>query len=357
MDDIIGKKTGRHGGGAKPLETACGSRIAPGSTGGRQAAMAAAAFMASTMAITGASATALAATAGETASTGSGAVASVRSFPSARQVHRSLAEAVSATEPSRSMDRGEADGTWSLDEDLDVPVTRSTDEKQGASALQAAVDMGGKKYADSEGQVADDSVRAALKQAVDAAAPKLASTSTSADDLNAAAAAISDAAGKVDESMRAKQEADQRAAAAASSRRQSQAGVGSDAGYGFTYTVPTGKSSSDVVDFAMQFVGKVPYVWGGTTTSGWDCSGFVMYVYSHFGVSLPHYSGSQAHMGRAISSLAEAKPGDVIANDAHAAIYIGNGMVVNALNPEAGTATTPVNWAFTGGYSIRRIIG
>ena len=353
MDDIIGKYTGRHGGGAKPLETACGSRIAPGSTGGRQAAMAAAAFMASTMAITGASATALAAGNGGKDHTGSGPVTSVRSFPSARRVHRSLAEAVSATKPSRFMDRSET-GTWSLGEELEIPVTRSTDEKQGAEALQAAVDMGNKKYADSEGLVADDSVRAALKQAVDAAAPKLASMSTSADDLNNAAAAIRDAAGKVDESMRAKQAADQRAAAAASSARRSQAGGAVD--YGFTYTVPAGKSSSDVVNFAMQFVGKVPYVWAGSTTSGWDCSGFVMYVYSHFGVSLPHYSGSQAHMGRAIGSLADAKPGDIIANDMHAAIYIGNGMVVNALNPGAGTTTTPINWAFTGGYSIRRII-
>lgn len=353
MDDIIGKYTGRHGGGARPLETACGSRIAPGSTGGRQAAMAAAAFMASTMAITGASATALAAGASGKDHTGSGPVTSVRSFPSTRRVHRSLAEAVSATKPSRSMDRGET-GTWSLGEELNIPVTRSTDEKHGAEALQAAVDMGNKKYSDSEGLVADDSTRAALKQAVDAAAPKLASMSTSADDLNAAAAAIRDAAGKVDESMRAKQAADQRAAAAASSRWQSQAGAGVD--YGFTYTVPEGKSSSDVVNFAMQFVGKVPYVWAGSTTSGWDCSGFVMYVYSHFGVSLPHYSGSQAHMGRAIGSLADAKPGDIIANDMHAAIYIGNGMVVNALNPGAGTTTTPINWAFTGGYSIRRII-
>lgn len=115
---------------------------------------------------------------------------------------------------------------------------------------------------------------------------------------------------------------------------------------------------SSVAGFAMSFAGLVPYVWGGTTPAGWDCSGFTQYVFAQFGVSLPHYSGSQANCGMYVDSLANAQPGDLIANANHAAIYIGGGMVVNALNPSLGTQITTVSGAFAGsGYSIRRIIG
>ena len=115
---------------------------------------------------------------------------------------------------------------------------------------------------------------------------------------------------------------------------------------------------SSVAGFAASFVGLVPYVWGGTTTAGWDCSGFTQYVYAQFGVSLPHYSGSQANCGMYVASRANAQPGDLLANGTHAAIYIGGGMVVNALNPYQGTGICSVSSAFGGsGYSIRRIVG
>lgn len=115
---------------------------------------------------------------------------------------------------------------------------------------------------------------------------------------------------------------------------------------------------SSVAGYAASFVGLVPYVWGGTTTAGWDCSGFTQYVYAQFGVSLPHYSGSQANCGMYVDSLANAQPGDLLANGTHAAIYIGGGMVVNALNPYQGTGICSVSSAFGGaGYSIRRIVG
>ena len=121
--------------------------------------------------------------------------------------------------------------------------------------------------------------------------------------------------------------------------------------------VVTGDPSS-VAGYAASFVGIVPYVWGGTTPAGWDCSGFTQYVYAQFGVSLPHYSGSQANCGMYVDSLANAQPGDLLANGTHAAIYIGGGMVVNALNPYQGTGICSVSSAFGGsGYSIRRIVG
>lgn len=115
---------------------------------------------------------------------------------------------------------------------------------------------------------------------------------------------------------------------------------------------------SSVAGFAASFAGLVPYVWGGNTPAGWDCSGFTQYVFAQFGVSLPHYSGAQANCGMYVDSLANAQPGDLIANGTHAAIYIGGGMVVNALNPYQGTGICTVAGAFGGaGYSIRRIVG
>lgn len=121
----------------------------------------------------------------------------------------------------------------------------------------------------------------------------------------------------------------------------------------FTVTPPDGASVSSLLTFANQFVGKVPYVSGGNTPSGWDCSGFVQYVYGQMGVSLPHYSGAQATVGRAVGSLADAQPGDIIANAQHAAIYVGNGMVINSqLN---GTRYDPIAGVFPSSYSIRRI--
>ena len=154
---------------------------------------------------------------------------------------------------------------------------------------------------------------------------------------------------------RAQQEAAAQQAAAAS-RSATRSSLESSSSASLTVNPPDSKTSAALVSYAEQFVGQVPYVWGGSTTSGWDCSGFVMYVFAQFGISLPHSSGAQAGYGTAVPSLASAQPGDIIANSAHAGIYVGNGMVVNALNPSQGTQITPVAWAFTGSYSIRRLL-
>lgn len=97
---------------------------------------------------------------------------------------------------------------------------------------------------------------------------------------------------------------------------------------------------SSLVQYALQFVGG-RYVWGGTSlTNGVDCSGFTMQVYAHFGISLPHYSASQAGHGTSVSA-SEAKPGDLFfygsgRSISHVAIYIGNGQIVHASSPSTG---------------------
>lgn len=105
-----------------------------------------------------------------------------------------------------------------------------------------------------------------------------------------------------------------------------------------------GQGVSDVrvslVSYATQFVGN-PYVWGGTSlTRGADCSGFVLSVFSNYGISLPHSSVAQANCGRKISA-SEAQPGDLFfygngSRINHVAIYIGNGQVVHASSPKSG---------------------
>lgn len=119
-------------------------------------------------------------------------------------------------------------------------------------------------------------------------------------------------------------------------------------------TAPASATGQALADYALQFQGY-PYVAGGNTPSGWDCSGFVQWVFAQFGVSLPHYSGAQMSVGTAVGSIAEAAPGDIIVNIQHAAIYIGNGMVINALNPAQGTQVTSLA-VFSGGYAIRRVL-
>lgn len=120
-------------------------------------------------------------------------------------------------------------------------------------------------------------------------------------------------------------------------------------------TPPASKTGQAVAEYAMQFSGY-PYVYGGNQPSGWDCSGFVQYVFAQFGVSLPHQSGSQMSVGSPVASLAEAQPGDILANGSHAAIYIGNGMVMNAMSPSQGTGVAPVGMVMYGSYAIRRVV-
>lgn len=99
---------------------------------------------------------------------------------------------------------------------------------------------------------------------------------------------------------------------------------------------PVSGSGSDVVNYALQFVGA-PYAAGGSTPSGWDCSGFVRYVYSHFGISTPRTSGA-IRSAYTVVSASEALPGDIVWWPGHVGIYAGNGMHVAATNPSKGTA-------------------
>lgn len=125
-----------------------------------------------------------------------------------------------------------------------------------------------------------------------------------------------------------------------------------------TPTEPTPSNNSglgsQIAAYACQFIGN-PYVWGGTSlTNGCDCSGFVMSVYKHFGYSLPRTSYGQETCGRAVS-YANAQPGDIVCYTGHVGIYIGDGMMVNALNSRSGIVISSVN-IIRSGFTIRRVV-
>ena len=105
-------------------------------------------------------------------------------------------------------------------------------------------------------------------------------------------------------------------------------GVGASTPEGSTVAPPN--VHGGVVGIAMHYLG-VPYVWGGASPRGFDCSGLVMYVFAQIGVSLPHSSYAQYNMGTPVS-ISQLQPGDLVffAGASHVGIYIGGGQFIHA---------------------------
>ncbi|GAB4087321.1 hypothetical protein GCM10028784_39510 [Myceligenerans cantabricum] len=95
--------------------------------------------------------------------------------------------------------------------------------------------------------------------------------------------------------------------------------------------VPASAAGSAVVSVAMRYLG-VPYLWGGSTPEGFDCSGFTSYVYAQVGISLPRTSSEQRYAGTEVP-WSQAQPGDLLWSPGHIAIYAGDGMQIEAPVP------------------------
>lgn len=112
------------------------------------------------------------------------------------------------------------------------------------------------------------------------------------------------------------------------------------------YTGSASVSSSAIVNKAYQYLG-VKYVWGGTSPSGFDCSGFIQYVYRSQGVSLPRTSRAQAASGKYVS-IANAQPGDILyfgqSSVTHVGIYIGNGKMIHSPRPGKSVEIVSISW-------------
>jgi cell wall-associated NlpC family hydrolase len=133
--------------------------------------------------------------------------------------------------------------------------------------------------------------------------------------------------------LRAEQAAQRQIAAARALQQQqlAETAVGASASTPEGATVvPSSGYASQVVSIAMSYLG-VPYVWGGASPSGFDCSGLVMYAFAQVGMALPHSSYAMANMGSAVP-YDQLQPGDLVFFDGngHVGMYIGGGEYVNA---------------------------
>jgi cell wall-associated NlpC family hydrolase len=112
-------------------------------------------------------------------------------------------------------------------------------------------------------------------------------------------------------------------------------------------------SSNSVLAYASNFLG-IPYVWGGTSPSGFDCSGFTQYVFAHFGVNLPRVSEDQQNVGTFVSR-ANLQPGDLVFFGTpahHVGIYIGGGNMINAPHTGAVIRIQALDDDFTYGRRV-----
>ena len=119
-----------------------------------------------------------------------------------------------------------------------------------------------------------------------------------------------------------------------------------------------------IADFALQFVGY-PYVYGGSSPSGFDCSGFTSYVYKQFGYSINRTASTQLDNGYAVS-MSELQPGDLVMfkkgstskRATHVGIYIGNNQFVHASTSSVGVIISSMSEAYytTGFVGGRRLV-
>jgi cell wall-associated NlpC family hydrolase len=158
--------------------------------------------------------------------------------------------------------------------------------------------------------------------------------------------------------MRAAEVVQQRQLAAAAQARLSGVQFPLPDGVGVSASTPEGSTVAPpnihggVVGIAMGYLG-VPYVWGGSTPRGFDCSGFVAYVFAQIGVSLPHSSYAMYGMGTPVS-ISELQPGDLVffTGASHMGIYIGGGQFIHS--PHTGDV---VKISSLSGYYLSNFAG
>ena len=225
--------------------------------------------------------------------------------------------------------------------DADTPATSEVaTEAPGPSeeelAAQAAAEQAQAEQAAAEQAAAEQAQaeQAAAEQAqAEQAAAEQAAAEQAAEQAAAEQAAAEQAAA---EQAQAEQAAAEQAQAAPAVSTEDEA-VESTA-VPASSAVPQGVGS-DAVAIGSNYLGT-PYAWGGGAPGGFDCSGFVSYVYAQMGISLPHQSGDILNSGTVISA-SEARPGDILWWPGHVGIYAGDGQVLHS-TPGPGVSITNI---------------
>ena len=220
-----------------------------------------------------------------------------------------------------------------------LDVSEVTTEAPGPSEEELAAQAAAEAQAQAE-QAAAEAQAQAQAQAEQAAAEAQAQAQAQAEQAAAEAQAQAEQAA-AEAQAQAQAQAEQ---AAAEAQAQAAPAVSTEDGAAEATAVSAPAAApqgvgSDAVAIGSNYLGT-PYAWGGGAPGGFDCSGFVSYVYAQMGISLPHQSGDILNSGTVISA-SEARPGDILWWPGHVGIYAGNGQVLHS-TPGPGVSITNI---------------
>ena len=179
-------------------------------------------------------------------------------------------------------------------------------------------------------------------------------TATKAPEAPVEAPAAGDAQQASNSTSNANSSSNGDSSSQSSNSSSSSKGAKKSGGASKNVSVPDGPKAQQVLAIAKQYVGT-PYVLGGRSPSGWDCSGFTSFVYGKVGVKLPGTSAGQRNAGKTVPRSA-AKPGDIIWSPGHVGIYAGNGMMYDAGNPRVDTSYRSIDWMVKKGAKFIRVL-
>lgn len=229
-----------------------------------------------------------------------------------------------------------------------VSVKTENDKLEGTSAEKAANEVYLLADNENDGLINAKKAEAARLAAKKAEETKIAAKKAEEAKIAAKKAAEASAAKKAKAAKLAAEKAEKaklaaKKAAAAKSTKKLVASRGTST------SAVSREKAKEIIDYAEQFMG-VKYVFGGSSPSGFDCSGFTMYVFKKFGISLPHSARSQAQLGSAVSKN-ELMPGDLVffetyqSGISHVGIYIGGGNFIEA-SSSRGIAITSLSSSY-----------